>query len=204
MTFHNSGLVQINGFSQESIIYNNFQLLLVTVYKYRYALFGIWFYIFGYMLVYYIIHLSNKLKELEKQLLLKEKKINNEFNILLNNRQTKLYNDINDILRELRDEISMNITQITTNLELLHEMIDKNDITNIETNLLEINEKIYINSKNIMELDEKTNAIPWGYYKGRDNSCVGMTLFGNEKKITSMTMVMNIYNKNYEITFYLD
>jgi hypothetical protein len=186
---------------------NNSNPVLSEIYKYRYMLFGIWVCILGYTLLYHIITLRYKIKEFEKILLQKENDIHNEFTTSINNLKKHTYNDVNTALHELRDDITMHINSISANLELLHEMNDKNskNICEMENNFLETKEQLYIHATNIMESNGKTNNICWGYYKYRsDNSNPVITLFGNENIITRMDDLGKICNKQHETIFYLD
>jgi hypothetical protein len=194
----------------KSGIDTNISLLLVA-YKYRYFIFGISLCIFTCMLVYtfvyYITKLTEQINELEKQVLQQQYTVEAEINKTIKKNQNKIYNEMNDVLSGLRDEISTNITQINTNLELLHEMIHKNstNITEVENNLKETNEKFYVNYRNIMELDEKTKYIPWGSYRNNSvHNTATHTLFADGNSITTMESFGKVCNNQSYTTFYLD
>jgi hypothetical protein len=86
-----------------------------------YFVLGISIYAVSYLLLHYLIKVTNRLKELEKRFSFLEKNTDDNFRININNMER-----ITEYVEEIQEKTNMNINSIIKNLELLSELIDRN------------------------------------------------------------------------------
>jgi vacuolar-type H+-ATPase subunit I/STV1 len=97
-----------------------------------YLVLGISIYMTAYLLLDYLIKVTNRVKELEKRLSFLEKNTDSNFKIIMENDES-----ITDYIEEIQEQVNMNINSITKNQELMTELINKNKskIVTLETRI---------------------------------------------------------------------